>query len=110
MNAVEIEQAISELALQPFDATEFPFTFLAAFGNKDTTLKRLRTGNNNASDVHALLELLPRAPRALHILRQEGVLHLGNRPLYHLVFFSRHELPNRIWSDVAQGPNREFDF
>jgi hypothetical protein len=51
MNAVEIEQAISELALQPFDATEFPFTFLAAFGNKDTTLKRLRTGNNNASDV-----------------------------------------------------------
>ena len=51
MNAVEIEQAISELALQPFDATEFPFTFLAAFGNKDTTLKRLRAGNNNVSDV-----------------------------------------------------------
>jgi len=51
MNAVEIEQAISELALQPFDAAEFPFTFLAAFGNKDTTLKRLRTGNHNASDV-----------------------------------------------------------
>lgn len=51
MNAVEIEQAISELALQPFDAAEFRFTFLAAFGNKDTTLKRLRTGNNNASDV-----------------------------------------------------------
>lgn len=34
----------------------------------------------------------------------------GNRPLYHLVFFSRHELPNRIWGDVAQGPNRELDF
>ncbi|MEO9231565.1 MAG: three-Cys-motif partner protein TcmP [Devosia sp.] len=34
----------------------------------------------------------------------------GNRPLYHLVFFSRHELPNRIWGDVAQGINREFDF
>ncbi|MCP5227685.1 DNA methyltransferase [Accumulibacter sp.] len=51
MNAVEIEQAISELALQPFDAAEFPFAFLAAFGNKDTTLKRLRSGNNNASDV-----------------------------------------------------------
>lgn len=50
MNAVEIEQAISELALQPFDAAEFPFAFLAAFGNKDTTIKRLRTGNNNASD------------------------------------------------------------
>ena len=34
----------------------------------------------------------------------------GNRPLYHLVFFSRHELPNRIWGDVAQGVNRELDF
>lgn len=51
MNAVEIEAAISDLALQPFDATEFPFDFLAAFGNKDTALKRLRAGNNNASDV-----------------------------------------------------------
>lgn len=51
MNAVEIEQAISELALQPFDAAEFAFAFLAAFGNKDTTLKRLHTGNNNTSDV-----------------------------------------------------------
>lgn len=51
MNAVEIEQAISDLALQSFDAADFPFAFLAAFGNKDTALKRLRTGNNNASDV-----------------------------------------------------------
>lgn len=51
MNAVEIEAAISELAEQPFDPAEFPFAFLAAFGNKDTTLKRLRSGNNNASDV-----------------------------------------------------------
>ena len=51
MNAVEIEAALSDLALQPFDGAEFPFAFLTAFGNKDTTLKRLRTGNNNASDV-----------------------------------------------------------
>jgi hypothetical protein len=51
MNAVEIEAAISDLAFQPFDAVEFPFAFLTAFGNKDTALKRLRTGNNNASDV-----------------------------------------------------------
>ncbi|MFZ6779651.1 three-Cys-motif partner protein TcmP [Undibacterium sp. Ji83W] len=34
----------------------------------------------------------------------------GNRPLYHLVFFSRHPFPNRIWGDVAQGLNRELDF
>ena len=51
MNAVEIEAAISELALQPFAGAEFPFAFLAAFGNKDTAFKRLRAGNNNASDV-----------------------------------------------------------
>ena len=51
MNAVEIEAAISDLALEPFDAVEFPFAFLAAFGNKDTTLKKLRAGNSNASDV-----------------------------------------------------------
>ena len=51
MNAVEIESALSELAFQPFNAAEFPFAFLAALGNKDTPLKRLRTGNNNASDV-----------------------------------------------------------
>jgi len=51
MNPVEIEAAVSELAAQPFDAAEFPYAFLAAFGHKDVTLKRLRTGNSNASDV-----------------------------------------------------------
>lgn len=51
MNAVEIEQAVSDLALQPFDGPEFPFALLAAFGHKETALKRLRTGNSNCSDV-----------------------------------------------------------
>jgi hypothetical protein len=51
MNAVEIEAAVSELAAQPFDAGEFPFQFLTAFGNKETTLKRLRKGDSNASDI-----------------------------------------------------------
>lgn len=51
MNEVEIEEALSNLAPQPFDTVEFPFEFLAAFGHKDTALKRLRSGNNNASDV-----------------------------------------------------------
>jgi len=53
MNAVEIEEAVSELAEQPFDVEEFPFAFLAAFGNKDTTIKRLRAakGSTNASDL-----------------------------------------------------------
>lgn len=53
MNAVEIEAALSELALAPFDAAEFPYAFLAAFGHKDTALKRLRTDNNNTSDLPA---------------------------------------------------------
>lgn len=56
MNAVEIEQAITELAEQPFDPAEFPYAFLAAFGNKDTTLKRLRTGVTNKSDAGGVLQ------------------------------------------------------
>ena len=51
MNAVEIEQAISELAEQPFDPAEFAYAFLIAFGNKDTTIKRLRSGATNKSDL-----------------------------------------------------------
>lgn len=51
MNAVEIEAAVAELVEQPFDAAEFPFAFLEAFGNKsETTIKRLR-GKHNKSDV-----------------------------------------------------------
>ena len=51
MNAVEIEVAVSALAAQPFDTAEFPFAFLAAFGNKETTIKRLRKGDSNHSDL-----------------------------------------------------------
>jgi hypothetical protein len=51
MNAVEIEQAVSQLAEAPFDPAEFPYAFLEAFGNKETTLKRLRTGGTNQSDL-----------------------------------------------------------
>lgn len=54
MNAVEIEEAVSKLAEQPFDEVSFPFDFLAAFGNKETTLKRLRAegrGGTNQSDI-----------------------------------------------------------
>ncbi|WP_156681017.1 class I SAM-dependent DNA methyltransferase [Sphingomonas profundi] len=53
MNAVEIEEAVSALAELPFDREAFPFAFLAAFGNKETTIKRLRAGkgSTNASDL-----------------------------------------------------------
>lgn len=56
MNAVEIEQAITDLAELPFDRANFPYAFLGAFGNKDTTIKRLRAGASNKSDVGGVLQ------------------------------------------------------
>lgn len=60
MNAVEIEEAVADLAAKPFERGEFPYEFLAAFGNKETTIKRLRSGHSNSSDL------------------AEGVLQRGN--------------------------------
>lgn len=56
MNAVEIEEAVSALAEAPFDAAEFPFAFLLAFGNKETTIKKLRAGASNRSDLGGVLQ------------------------------------------------------
>lgn len=56
MNAVEIEQAITDLAEQPFDRAGFPYAFLEAFGNKATTIKRLRAGASNKSDLGGVLQ------------------------------------------------------
>ncbi len=56
MNAVEIEQAITDLAEQPFEAAKFPYAFLEAFGNKETTIKRLRAGASNKSDLGGVLQ------------------------------------------------------
>lgn len=56
MNAVEIEEAISALAEQPFNPAEFPFAFLEAFGNKATTIKRLRSGASNKSDIGGVFQ------------------------------------------------------
>lgn len=59
MNAVEIEEAISKLAEEPFDAARFPFAFLEAFGNKETTIKRLQAegkGGTNQSDLGGVLQ------------------------------------------------------
>jgi len=55
MNAVEIEEAVSELVEAPFDPTTFPWEFLTAFGNKSTTLKRLKSGSTNKTDVDGAL-------------------------------------------------------
>ena len=54
MNAVEIEEAVSQLAEAPFDPEIFPFAFLEAFGNKKTTIKRLQkkgSSSTNQSDL-----------------------------------------------------------
>ena len=56
MNAVEIEEAISQLAERPFDPVNFPYAFLEAFGNKETTIKRLRAGASNKSDLGGVLQ------------------------------------------------------
>ena len=56
MNAVEIEQAITDLAEQPYDAVEFPYAFLEAFGNKRATIARLRSGTTNRSDLGGVLQ------------------------------------------------------
>jgi hypothetical protein len=51
MNPVEIEEAVSNLAQEPFDRGEFPYQFLRAFGSKDTAIQRLKAGNTNQSDI-----------------------------------------------------------
>jgi hypothetical protein len=51
MNAVEIADEVLKLSEKPFDPVEFPFEFLAAFGNKETTITRLRRGDSNVSDI-----------------------------------------------------------
>jgi hypothetical protein len=77
LNAVEIEQAITDLAEQAFDPATFPYAFLEAFGNKETTIKRLRAGVSNKSDLGGVLQtnnihiltcdagLVPKALKAL---------------------------------------------
>jgi len=63
LNAVEIEEAISQLADLSFDPENFPYSFLEAFGNKETTIKRLRAGASNKSDLGGVLQ-----PNNIHIV------------------------------------------
>lgn len=56
MNAVEIEEAVSQLVAEPFDPAEFPYRFITAFGAKKTTVDRLRKGDSNQSDVGGVLQ------------------------------------------------------
>ena len=41
---------------RPFDPDNFPYSFLEAFGNKETTIKRLRAGASNKSGLGGVLQ------------------------------------------------------
>lgn len=58
MNAVEIEEAVSELVSGRIDVAEFPFQFIMAFGAKKATVDRLRATKNgtNQSDIGGVLQ------------------------------------------------------
>ena len=75
MKTTEIADAVQELTEKPFAPDDFAYDFLRAFGADDVTIKRLRTGNSNKSDVeNAVLpggktklkvHILPAAPGAV---------------------------------------------
>ena len=56
MNAVEIEEAVSALFEQPFDAVTFPGAFLESFGNKPTVIKRLQSAASLSDIEGAILQ------------------------------------------------------
>jgi hypothetical protein len=58
MNDVEIEVAPSALNEPPFDADKFPFAVLEAFGNKATTITRLRSRNTNRCDIDGVRQTI----------------------------------------------------
>jgi len=73
MNPTEMLEELDKLANAPFDAAEFPFAFLECFGNKETTLARLRktgAGGANKSDFSA-------APHIINAVLQRNNIHLA---------------------------------
>lgn len=56
MNPIEIEEQLSKLASEPFDAAEFPFQFLECYGRKAAEIKSLKRGKSNKSDVDGVLQ------------------------------------------------------
>jgi hypothetical protein len=66
MNAVEIEEAVSNLAEAPFDRSEFPYAFLQAFGNNDAAIRKLKSGDTNKSDLPG--GVLQRNKNNIHLL------------------------------------------
>jgi restriction-modification enzyme MmeI-like protein len=88
MNPVEIEQAISELAARPFEREAFPVQFLEAFGNRQTTLRALKKGTTNKSDVGGVLQR-----NNIHILTTDpGGADDGLRALHESPATKKHKV------------------
>ena len=74
MNAVEIEEAVSQLVEAPFDRESFPYEFLRAYGQNDATLKKLQKGDANKSDI--LGAVLQRSKNNIHLIAcAPGTVH-----------------------------------
>lgn len=71
MNAVEIEEAVSKLVEEPFNAAEFSYAFLEAFGNKTATLQRLRSVGKNSTNKTDL------AGDGIHAVLQRNNIHIA---------------------------------
>jgi three-Cys-motif partner protein len=68
-------------------------------------------GNNKARGHSMFFDYWVSLVSALGFTFSESmplITNNSNHGIYRLVFFSRHELPNKIWGDVARGPNREL--
>ena len=71
MNAVEIEEAVSKLVEESFNAAEFSYAFLEAFGNKTATLQRLRSVGKNSTNKTDL------AGDGIHAILQRNNIHIA---------------------------------
>ena len=71
MNAVEIEEAVSKLVEESFNAAEFSYAFLEAFGNKSATLQRLRSVGKNSTNKTDL------AGDGIHAVLQRNNIHIA---------------------------------
>ena len=116
MNAVEIEQAISDLAEQPFEPVEFPYAFLEAFGNKASTIKRLRGGYNKSdlggvlqtNNIHILVCPTGQTTHALQTLRDSPATAKGKAKFVLATDGVDFEAEDLISGDTVVCPFRAF--
>jgi hypothetical protein len=47
----DIEEAVSKIAAEPFNAETFPYDFIAAYDAPPATVTRIRNGTQNATDI-----------------------------------------------------------